>query len=131
MRAHDLNAIDSVGGDSGDDVAIEHHLDDVFSGDHPVRRYPEIDHGNVFLLSHKAIGSAKPSIKQDRALSESIHINIVYDLASVRAQGSSPKRPVSNPVLVAIARSGGIKSGLRNAARLPSRSARESQAAML
>ena len=91
MRAQDLNTIDSIGGDGRDDVAIEHHLDDIFSGDHPVRRYPEIDPGNV-LLSHMANGSAKLSTKEDlRQLSESRHINGVYDFASVRdpAQGSS------------------------------------------
>ena len=39
--------------------------------------------------------------------------------------------PNIQPSTCATARSGGVRSGIRNAARLPSRSARESQAAML
>ena len=46
---------------------------------------------------------------------------------------SSPRYATPNihPSTCATVHSGGVRSGLRNAARLPSRSARESQAAML
>jgi hypothetical protein len=39
-----LHAINASGCDRGNDLAIERHLNHIFSGNHPVRRYPEVDH---------------------------------------------------------------------------------------
>jgi hypothetical protein len=44
MRTQDLDAINASGCNRRDDVAIERDLNHIFSGNRPVRRYPEIDH---------------------------------------------------------------------------------------